>query len=260
MTTSEMTRGDTRRLIALEAAHNFRDVGGYRTYDGRQKTKWGQLFRADGLGNLTRADQEVLRPLGLRTVIDLRSGSELADRGRFQYDTFDIDFQHVPILEQLWPEETLTHFDSDREFLLWAYRDMLDVGAHRFAAAIEALARPHALPAVFHCTAGKDRTGLLAALLLSALGVRRDEVLADYALTAAGIARMKAWAERESPLVAERLAATPAWFFAALPEALDEILEDLCWAHGTIRDYVRSIGVGDRTLVHLSSRLLEPTS
>ena len=99
--------------------------------------------------------------------------------------------------------------------------------------------------------------GLLAALLLSALGVRRAEVLADYALTAAGIARMIAWADRESPDTAERLAARPTWYFAALPEALDQILDELCRVHGSVRDFVRSIGVEEHELEHMARRLLE---
>jgi protein-tyrosine phosphatase len=259
MGTPELMDNDTRRLVALEAAHNFRDIGGYHTSDGRT-TRWNVLYRADGLGTLTEADQSLVRLLGLRTVIDLRSQAELDDRGHFPHDTFDLDFVHLPILDQLWQEESLTHFGDDREFLLWAYRDMLHVGAHRFAAAITRLARPDALPAVFHCTAGKDRTGVLAALLLSAVGVRRDEVLADYAMTAAGIARMIAWAERESPETAARLAATPAWYFAALPEALDHILDDLCAAHGSIREYVCSIGVDEGAIEELSERLLETWS
>jgi protein-tyrosine phosphatase len=256
MGTKQSTGNDTRRLISLEAAHNFRDIGGYHTDDGRQ-TRWNLLYRADGLSNVTDRDEETLRPLGLRTVIDLRSHAELAERGHFPHQRFDVEFEHLPILDELWPETALTDFGNDREFLVWAYQDMLHVGAHRFAHAIRRLARPGAFPAVFHCTAGKDRTGLLAALLLSALGVRREDVLADYALTAAGIARMIAWAERESPDNAARLAATPAWYFAALPEALDHTLDDLCHAHGSIGNYVRAIGVGEHELTHLSHELLE---
>ena len=247
---------DTRRLIPLEAAHNFRDVGGYHTGDGRQ-TRWGVLYRADGLGRLTSSDEAILRRLGLRTVIDLRSHAELAGRASFPQDSFDGDFEHLPILDVLWPNEAMAHFGDDREFLLWAYRDLLDVGGHRFAAAISRLARPGALPAVFHCTAGKDRTGLLTALILSSLGIRRDEVLADYALTAAGIARMIAWAERESAEIAERFAATPTWYFAALPEALDQTLDDLCRVHGSVRNYVRSIDVAEHELEILEAQLLE---
>ena len=257
MRTPQSTDSDTRRLVALEASHNFRDVGGYSTDDARE-TRWGVLYRADGLGLLTDDDRQTLGMLGLRTVIDLRSHAELAERGRFPVDVIELDYEHLPILDELWSQERVAHFANDREFLLWAYRDMLEVGAHRFGAAISRLARPGALPAIFHCTAGKDRTGLLAALLLSALGVRREEVLTDYALTAAGIVRMIAWAKRESPEAAARMASTPAWFFAALPEALDEILDDLCDSHGSIREYVRSIGVTDEELTDLSHELLTP--
>ena len=258
MATPQLIDDDIRRLVELDAAHNFRDIGGYPTADGRS-TRWNRLYRADGLSHLTDRDRETLRALGLRTVIDLRSSAELAERGQFA-DTSALSFEHMPILDVLWPQDDLAHFESDREFLLWAYRDMLDAGRDRFAAAISRLARTGALPAVFHCAAGKDRTGLLAALLLSGLGVRRESVLADYALTAAGIERMKAWAQRSSPEIAERFAATPTWFFAALPEALDHILDDLCEAHGSVRNYLLSIGVEEHELRQLSHELLEPAS
>ena len=73
---------DPRRLIALDGVHNFRDMGGYPTVDGRT-TRWGRLYRADGLFRLTTDDVEALRPLGLRTVVDLRTQEEIDLRGRF---------------------------------------------------------------------------------------------------------------------------------------------------------------------------------
>ena len=87
------------RLIALEGAVNFRDLGGYSTADG-QRTRWRVLFRADGLGELTGPDLEVLRQLGIRTVVDLRSGSEV-ERGRFDVDAHPVDFHHFPFIDVL---------------------------------------------------------------------------------------------------------------------------------------------------------------
>ena len=101
------------------------------------------------------------------------------------------------------------------------------------------------MPAVFHCAAGKDRTGLLAALLLGSLGVSHDDIVADYTLTVEGMARFRVWAAREWPEWAERMASMPPAFTAALPEAMRHILDELCAEHGSIRNYVRSIGVSD---------------
>lgn len=241
--------------MPLYAAHNFRDMGGYVTVDGRS-TRWGVLYRADGLGSLTDTDLDVVRELGLRTVIDLRSDGELAARGRFPHEKIAVDFAHLPILDVLWDEQPPPRHGDDERFLLDAYKDMLHQGETRFAAAITRLAQPDALPAVFHCAAGKDRTGLMAAFVLSAVGVRREDVLADYALTSSGIERMFAWAERESPEWARKLNAEPTWYFAAVPAALDRLLDTLCATHGSVEGYLVSIGVTPDDLRRLEQALL----
>ena len=246
---------DPVRLVALEAVHNFRDLGGYATADGRT-TKWRTLFRADGLYRLTSGDVATLEPLGLRTVIDLRSDGELDQRGRFPVDVHPVVFHHLPIVDATWADIERPEYERDEDFLIWAYQEMLTVGAPRFAKAFEALAEPGALPAVFHCAAGEDRTGLLAALLLGSLGVSHDDIVADYALTVEGMARFRIWAEREWPEWSERMATMPAAFTAALPEAMRHIVDELSAEHGSIRDYVRSIGVDDDTLAALESVLL----
>ena len=243
------------RLVTLEAVHNFRDLGGYATADGRT-TLWRTLYRADGLYRLTPADVVALEPLGLNTVIDLRSAPELDERGRFPVDAHPVVFHHLPIVDKTWAQGDAPEYERDEDFLIWAYQDMLAVGAPRFAKAFEVLAEPDALPAVFHCAAGKDRTGLLAALLLGSLGVSHDDIVADYALTVAGMARFREWAAREWPEWIKRMASIPPAYTAALPEAMSHILDELCEQHGTIRDYVRSIGVTDRTLAALESVLL----
>ena len=145
---------------------------------------------------------------------------------------------------------------TDHEFLVWAYQQMLQVGWQRFATAIEELAQPGALPAVFHCAAGKDRTGLLAAMVLESLGVPRTVVLADYELTVEGIVRMRSWVELNHPEMAVRMAETPSAFLMALPAALGEVLDGLAQQHGTIDAYVRSIGVSAAALQSLADQLL----
>jgi protein-tyrosine phosphatase len=140
--------------------------------------------------------------------------------------------------------------------LVWAYTAMIAQGSARFATAFATLARPGALPAVFHCAAGKDRTGLLAAFVLSAVGVPREIVLRDYELTGEGMARMKAWVEREFPDMAERMADTPSAFLAAVPAALDQVLDQLCADHGSIVGFLHGLGVDDAVIGALASHLV----
>jgi hypothetical protein len=249
------TASEPVRLISLEAVHNFRDLGGYYTASGR-RVRWRTLFRADGLYRLTPDDVIALEPLGLRTVIDLRSAAELDERGRFPVDAHPVIFRHLPIVDATWAQVDVPEYTTDEDFLIWAYQEMLTVGAPRFVAAFEALAEPGALPAVFHCAAGKDRTGILAALLLGALGVSHDDIVTDYTLTVEGMARFRAWAEIHWPEFAERMAAMPTAFGQALPDAMSHIVDELRAEHGSIRDYVRSIGVSEATLETLETALL----
>lgn len=247
---------DPRRLVPLAAVHNFRDMGGYPAAGGRT-TRWRTLFRADGLHRLAGDDLEVIRTLGLRTVIDLRSPAELEERGTFPHDLHPVDFHHVPVIDSTWKLAHLTDADNDPvAFLEWAYNDMLREGPHRFAQAIEQLSQAEAFPAVFHCAAGKDRTGVLAMLLLGSLGVPREYIIADYALTVDGIERMRAWALREAPEMSERMADTPSAFMAALPEAMARLIDTIC-EDGSIFDYTLSLGVTPGALERLAGQLLE---
>ena len=246
---------DPRRLIRLDAVHNFRDLGGYPTDDGRT-TRWRRLFRADGLHRLTGADLEQVRDLGLHTVIDLRTAAELAERGTFPQVAHPVEFHHVPVLDSTWQHDDRPDGEGAADFLEWAYLDMLRHGPGRFAQAIEQLSVPEALPAVFHCAAGKDRTGVLAMLVLGALGVQHEYIVADYGLTAGGMQRMRAWAQHETPELWARMVETPTMFLAALPEAMGRVIETIC-ADGSIRDYVLSIGVTPEALQRLDDHLLE---
>ncbi|MBI5087900.1 MAG: tyrosine-protein phosphatase [Actinobacteria bacterium] len=216
---------DPRRRVELDAVHNFRDLGGYPARDGAV-TRWGMLYRADGLHRMTPADVETVRELGLRTVVDLRSTGEIDRWGTFPHDRIDVELVHHPVIDRTWDHDP-DDDRSDHDFLVWAYTDMLAVGGARFARAIDELARPGALPAVFHCAAGKDRTGLLAALVLESLGVPRSVVLADYELTVEGMQRLSSWLTTHHPELAAGWAQVPSAFLAAVPSALDEVLVGL---------------------------------
>lgn len=237
------------RRIRLEAVHNFRDMGGYATADGRE-TKWATLYRADGLYRASPDDVAVIESLGLRTVIDLRTEGELTERGSYRPHT-SAAFHHVPLMDLTWTASDHPEFDHDVEFLVWAYRDMLRVGAQRIADTFHLLAAPGALPAVFHCAAGKDRTGLVAALLLGSIGVTDEHILADYALTQEGMLRMRAWAQEAYPTMFSAMADVPSAMLAALPEAIQVVLDDVRASHGSVRAFVESIGVDSREIDHL---------
>jgi len=187
------------RLVPFEASFNCRDIGGYETVDGR-RVRRGCVFRSDTLHRLTAADLERARELGIRTVIDLRSTDELTEWGRFAHAD-SVAFHHLPLFEQ--EEPGLEPFDHDdpEPPVGEMYVQMATAGRDALATSLRVIAEgEHSV--VFHCAAGKDRTGILAALLLSTLGVSEDLVVADYEISEHALAPSFAWACRRDVLAA----------------------------------------------------------
>jgi protein-tyrosine phosphatase len=246
------------RVVPLESVFNFRDLGGYVLGNG-QTTEWGRLFRADGLYRLNDSDLNVVDGLGIRTVVDLRTSKEIAERGTFPVAKYPVAFHHLSILDATWVETGVPDFpETDQggiDFLIWAYRDMLAKGADRFAQAIATLAVPGSGPAVFHCAAGKDRTGILAALILGGLGVDHEVIAEDFGLTRDGMTRMRNWLAEHAPDAAADMDTHPQMMFGAHPDAMRQILRDLVADYGTVRKYLASIGIGDTVLTDLEARL-----
>jgi len=248
---------DDRRVVPLFAVHNFRDLGGYPTSDGRE-TRWRTLYRADGLYRLTPGDAQAVVDLGVRTVVDLRTVNEVKTRGTFPVNDFDVAYHHLPIIDATWGETATPEIEDVVEFLVWAYREMLGEASPRFADAMRLLAEEEVLPAVFHCAAGKDRTGILSALVLGSLGVSEQIIAADYGLTEDAMRRLIVWAGEHQPELAELYAKMPARFAAADPRAMTIILDDLTSQHGSVRNYVREIGVTEETVNALARNVLTP--
>jgi protein-tyrosine phosphatase len=251
-TVTETQKESNERLIALEGAVNFRDLGGYVAEGGFQ-TRWRVLFRADGLGDLTADDLEVMRTLGIRTVIDLRSGDEL-ERGRYDTDAHPVTFHHYPIIEKLPDAE---EFDRRPGLLGSQYKEMLRDAGPAFLGVLQVLTSPDALPAVFHCTAGKDRTGVLSALVLSLLGVEEETVVADYALSGAAMVRLRAKILVKYPESRETIE-NISEVFSAEPAQMERLLDHLRAEYGSVEAYLRNLGAGDELIAALRAELLEP--
>lgn len=248
------------RLIPLHNVHNFRDLGGYPTADGR-RTRWRTLFRSDSLSHLEGPDLAVAQGLDLHTVIDLRTAVETEKWGRFPLAAYPVDYHNLTLMDVLWDPDEAPLVDGGPEvatFLHRRYMEMLDSGGANLGLAVRILARPGARPAVFHCAAGKDRTGVLAALVLSTLGVADDVVVADYALSGAALGRLFTWAERNRPEVLASLKEAPAAHLAAEPDALAAVLTSVRKDYGSARGFLTSVGVPDTTFAALETALLEP--
>ncbi len=253
---------DGRRTVSLDGVHNFRDLGGYPAAGGT--TRWGLVYRADGLQRLTESDVDVLRGRGLGMVIDLRTDTELSERGRYPVDQHEVSFHHLPVVDRTWVSGEVPEFDQAHDFLMWAYREMLMVGADKLAAGLSLIAKAGDTPLVFHCAAGKDRTGLLAALLLSVLDVPNEYIAADYAKSADGMARLRAtwvaWAAEQGPEHVARINDDRSHYHASPAPVMAELLDELAVTHGSVTSFVRSLGVSSEDIQALRDRLIEPSS
>jgi protein-tyrosine phosphatase len=239
------------RLLPLVGAYNFRDLGGYPTLDGRS-TRWGRLFRSDGLHELTPEDLDVLRELGLACVIDLRTPAELERTGRGPLEQEPIRYFHLPLLpggDQPAPEAAQQNL-TDRYF--W----YLDIGRQTFVDAFALAADGASYPLVFHCAAGKDRTGVFAALTLSIVGVEPAVIVEDYVLTQSRMELIMERIRRNSDSE-ERVAEIPQFLFKAEVGTITAFLEQLDRRFGGARQWALGAGVPADQLDALVDLLVE---
>jgi protein tyrosine/serine phosphatase len=236
--------------LALEGSANFRDLGGWPVAGGGRLRR-GWLFRSDALHRLTPADLARLRALGVATVVDLRSGHEVAAEGRGPLADPPARYHHLPFFDgERRGAAAAPHAD-----LAEIYFQMLRFAAKPIARALEVLAASEA-PAVFHCAAGKDRTGVLAAVLLSSLGVADADVAEDYARTQAAMERVSARL-RESDAYAYVFTELPPETLHARPETMQALLARARAEWGSLRAYARFAGAADATLDALAARMVE---
>lgn len=177
-----------QRRLDLEGAVNFRDLGGYVVADGRA-IRWGQLFRSDSLADLTDGDIARIGMLKLRSIFDLRHQHERSDRpnridSAWQVRTHAIGFypHGAEALMARVRARDLSPRAVSETFTQMYSRLPVDQ-ASSYAQLLQELVVPGALPALIHCTSGKDRTGFAVAVVLLALGVDRETIIADYTLT-----------------------------------------------------------------------------
>lgn len=240
------------RFVPMAAVFNFRDLGGYRGVDGRQLRR-GVLYRADSLARLDGADLQTFLDLGLRTVLDLRDTATIRKHGRVPAFAGQLYVNVQPRNVRYGWDEYRDGMDLPR-FIADRYLDMTAEGMTHFARALETLADPRRLPAVFHCQVGRDRTGVLAALVLALLGVGYDEIAADYALSAEAELRFAAWQKARDPHAVPdppHLVATPA-------EAMRLFLAGLDGRYGGAAGYARAAGLGADAVEGLRCGLLQP--
>ena len=243
------------RTLEFEGCVNFRDLGGYRTADGRM-VAWRTLFRADGLNKLSDTDVAQLTDLGLTTVIDLRTRDEAEQRGSFPVDRVPVTYVGLPLTDVLPATEDLPDW-REASYVACRYADMVSEGGPMLTSAIHALAAGGALPAVLHCSAGKDRTGVLSALLLAFLGVADETIVADYALSAAAMERLLERLKAEYPEAEEAVQRYAPAILHVVPETMEQFLSGLRVRYGTYDELAATLEVSEAVATLRSTVLVE---
>jgi len=239
------------RWIELDGAANARDVGGLPAAGGR--TRSNVLLRADALDALSPGDvAELAGRRGLRHVVDLRSDGERAERGRgllgerggIRYTELQIIDEAQLLQRRQEREQMLADGVPIAHIMADGYVQLLEWGAASFVEAFRAVVADDGVPALVHCSAGKDRTGVLVALLLGAGGVEPDAIVADYAATGQRMGAVIARLETAS-IFAGLAAALPAFTFDAHPETMARFLGHLGRHWGGPAGWLGAQGVTD---------------
>jgi len=268
MTTGEIDPQELRRLD-LEGPVNFRDLGGYDTADGRTVRR-RHLFRSDALFRLTEADATQVRALGVTTLIDFRTPDELEEHGFGGMDHLDAEHLHLPTIDTTRRVLDLTDPNDGGEVseeiaqalvtAADAYMMMLDRGSNAYASALRVVAGSEA-PVVFFCAAGKDRTGVFAAIVLGLLGVSDEDIVTDYALThevieKIHILRTSSSSDADDERVSQYAHLIGEDLRNAYPASMQATIERLNERYGGWEGDASEIGVGPDVLDQLRTRLL----
>ena len=237
----------------MEGCVNFRDLGGYRNSSG-QPVRWRRLFRSDALQDMTSTDTALaVDDLNIGLVVDLRNTNEAQRDGRGPLAETETGYRHIPLLDARGAIPPFAGGDI-AERLTTTYQWLVRNSGSGVAEAISSISETleQGQGAVFHCSAGKDRTGLLAAMILEVLGVDQENISADYMLTIEAVdgivERIKRIEQGSSPT---------AQTLAPQPSAFQAFQDTLRGEYGGAEAYLRTNGLSDETLNALRRNLLE---
>jgi protein tyrosine/serine phosphatase len=243
----------SKREIRLAGMFNVRDIGGVDTAGGG-RVRTGHLYRAAGLHRLTEAERDAVAELGLRTVFDLRTAAELEDVGEFPAAHVEVVRHHAPMMQRAWRVDGAGGRAAD--MLSERYVEMLITGRDAVGLVVKELAAPDALPAAFFCAAGKDRTGVMAALLLALVGVSDDDIVADYEQSEANMPALIDWMRANEPDTQAWMDRLPQQLHQSPAEAMHILLDALRGEYGSVESYVLSCGATPESVAALRTALV----
>ena len=247
---------DPKRRLKIPGSYNIRDLGGYETRDGR-RTRWGRLLRSDSLHRLDADSQQALLDYGLRTVIDLRKSVELQTLGHPFMRSDQVTWYHQNMVgDDPWREaDGITRPEGVAETKRRTYSLILDRRRAQVREILSLLALPDSLPALFHCSAGTDRTGMIAALALGIAGVPREVIARDYSLS--GRFLLLRYLDDNPEISPGEITWQEYQARTCPPEIMLGVMDDLDERHGGVEGYARAIGLDDSRIQSLREALVE---
>ncbi len=251
-----MTGDFGTRHHPFEGCFNFRDIGGYAGLNGR-KVLWRRYYRAGRQDRMTQADLELVAEFGIKTQIDLRREDEIQDQSRGPLENMGSRYAWHPVIPNDGSER-LSNMVGDTGISGKRYLGYLEFDTKPWRGIFDVMANAGQHPLLIHCTAGKDRTGVTTALLLSILGVDRHTIEADYALTNRDCERQVNFIEQSQGLP-EGMTRESLLHIAGVPEdAIGVFLDGLDKKYGGALNYLVSIGVDETQQRAIREALLEP--
>ena len=249
---------DEQRWIELEGADNTRDLGGLAVLGGG-RTRFGRLVRAGTLQDLTADDvTRLTEDVGIQTVVDLRLPDEAAREGSALSGIRAVRYFSLPLSSTGNVRADIVADGAEMD-IVGHYVALLEGSAANIVTAARIFADDMSRPAIFHCAAGKDRTGVLAAVVLDAVGVGREAIIADYALTGqrmkqiiARLLRLTTYRDMQALSRGVKGAAT------ADEESMAAFLDELHARYGSGAGYLTAHGLTAGELAALRSALVEP--
>ncbi len=240
------------------SAVNFRDIGCHPTAEGA-RTRSGLLFRSESPQFLQPADAaRLVHEAGLRLVVDLRFTDEAAHEGRGPLADTAVRYLNIPIVGVLGADTRAALLDDEAHSLLPYYKGYVEHSSAAITQVYRALAAD-GLPALVHCAAGKDRTGVVVAILLSALGVTDDAIVADYARTADAMPQVLRRLGTADSYAAQIAKQNPDDVLAMAPqETMRDFLAWLAREHGSAAQLLLDLGLEPEALDLLRQRLVDP--
>ena len=243
------------RHYPFEGCFNFRDIGGYPNQDGK-RVKKGLYFRAGRQDRMSDKDLSQLSDLKISTQIDLRKPDEVLDQGKGPLEAMGTKYINIAVIPEGGSDQ-LSRLVGDTGISGKRYLGYLEFGPTSWLRLFGILANEGNLPVVLHCTAGKDRTGVSTAFLLSVLGVSREVIEADYLLTNLDTERQADFIESTvgypEGYDRERMMAV-----AGVPEtAMKDFLDGVESKWGTVVEYLEKIGVTQEQMETIRTNFLE---